>query len=66
MLSLIRREDSPSIKKLGRTIGGGIIGGVLLGPVGWLAGVLASGRKKEVTFLATLKDGRQFLATTAH
>jgi len=52
-----------SIKKLGRTIGGGLIGRALLGPVGLLAGVLASGRKREITFIAKLKDGRQFIAT---
>ena len=40
--------------------GRGAVGLVLLGPLG-LLGALAT--KKKVTFLATLKDGRKFLAT---
>lgn len=53
-----------SVKRLGGTIGWGVVGGVLLGPVGLLAGLLAGGRKKEVTFVARFKDGRKLLATT--
>jgi len=53
-----------SIKKLGGTLGWGAAGAVLLGPVGLLAGLLLGGRKKEVTFVARLKDGRRMLATT--
>lgn len=53
-----------NVKKIGGTIGWGAAGGVLLGPVGLLAGLLAGGRKKEVTFVAKFKDGRKLLATT--
>ncbi len=38
----------------------GAAGLVLMGPLG-LLGALAT--KKKITFLATLKDGRRFLAT---
>lgn len=42
----------------------GLAGGIVFGPLGLLAGVLAGGNRKEVCFVATLKDGRQFMATT--
>jgi hypothetical protein len=44
--------------------GWGIVGAVLLGPVGLLAGLLAGGRGKDVTFVGVHKDGRKFFATT--
>ena len=47
-------------RRLARRWGLGAAGLVLLGPLG-LLGALAT--KKKVTFLATLKDGRRFLAT---
>lgn len=53
-----------NVKKLGGTVGWGAVGGLLLGPVGLLAGLLAGGRNKDVTFIAQLKDGRKLLATT--
>jgi len=53
-----------NVKKLGGTVGWGIAGAVLLGPVGLLAGLLVGGRKKEVTFVARFKDGRKLLGTT--
>lgn len=53
-----------NVKRLGGTVGWGIAGAVLLGPVGLLAGLLAGGRKKEVTFVLRLKDGRKMLAST--
>lgn len=53
-----------SVKKLGGTVGWGIVGATLLGPVGLLAGLLAGGRKNEVTFVCEFADGRKMLATT--
>lgn len=53
-----------SVKRLGGTIGWGAVGGLLLGPLGLLAGVLVGGRDKEVTFVARFRDGRKLLATT--
>src|SRR5690606_36515607 len=52
-----------SVKRIGGTVGWGAVGGVLLGPVGLLAGLLAGGRGKDVTFVCKLKDGRKFMAT---
>ena len=53
-----------NVKKLGGTVGWGVVGGALLGPVGLLAGLLLGGKKKQVTFVAKFKDGRKLLATT--
>ena len=52
-----------NVKRLGGTVGWGVVGAALLGPVGLLAGLLAGGRSKEVTFICVLKDGRRFMAT---
>lgn len=53
-----------SVKRLGGTVGWGAAGALILGPVGLLAGLLAGGRTKEVTFVARFKDGKRILATT--
>lgn len=46
-----------------RAVGLGLAGNAVLGDVGLIAGILLGGRKKEVTFKATLIDGRSFVAT---
>lgn len=53
-----------TIKKLPGSIGLGLVGGLLLGPVGLVAGVLAGGNKKEITFVATFHDNRSFVGTS--
>lgn len=45
-------------------LGLGLAGALVAGPVGAAAGVMFAGEHKEVTFLATLKDGRKLLAAT--
>ena len=62
-LAEVEIASEESVKRIGGTVGWGLAGGVLLGPVGLLAGLLAGGNKKRVTFVARLKDGRKFLAT---
>lgn len=52
-----------SVKRLGGTLGWGVVGGLALGGVGALAGLLVGGRAKEVTFVCKFKDGRKLLAT---
>ncbi|MGP1517515.1 MAG: hypothetical protein ACTTJV_07835, partial [Ottowia sp.] len=42
-------------------VGGGLVGGFFLGGVGMLAGLLAGGRGKIVTFVLEFKDGRKIL-----
>lgn len=55
--------DEDNVKKIGGSMGWGVVGGVLAGPVGILAGALLGGNKKETTFVAELSDGRQFIGT---
>lgn len=45
-------------------IGLGLAGAMVLGPVGAAAGMMLARNETEVTFWATLKDGRKFLAAT--
>lgn len=63
-LDSVEIATKESVKKIGGTVGWGAAGALILGPVGLLAGLLLGGKKKEVTFVAKLKDGRKFLATT--
>ena len=53
-----------SVKRLGGTLGWGVAGAALLGPVGLLAGLLLGGKGKNVTFVCVFKDGKKILATT--
>ncbi len=48
-----------NVKKAGGTVGWGIVGGALLGPVGLLAGLIAGGRKKEVTLISSYSESQQ-------
>lgn len=50
-----------NLKKMGGAIGWGLVGGIALGGIGAVAGLLAGGRSKEVTFVCKFKDGRKFL-----
>lgn len=63
-LETVEVAGEENVKKIGGTVGWGAAGGLLLGPVGLLAGLLLGGKKKEVTFVAKFKDGRKLLATT--
>lgn len=51
-----------SKKRFMHSFGLGAVGGLLLGPLGLLAGVLAGGNKKEVCFACYMKDGKKFMA----
>ena len=61
---LIELADEDSVKRVGGTVGWGVAGAVILGPVGLLAGMLLGGRGKRITFVGRLKDGRKLLAET--
>lgn len=63
-LATVELATEDSVKRVGGTVGWGAAGAVLLGPVGLLAGLLLGGRGKDITFVATFKDGRKLLATT--
>lgn len=63
-IATLEPASEDSVKRAGGTIGWGAAGAVVLGPVGLLAGLLMGGRGKDVTFVATLHDGRKMLAST--
>jgi hypothetical protein len=63
-LASVQIATEENVKRLGGTVGWGVAGAVLLGPLGLLAGLLLGGRNKNVTFVAQFKDGRKFLGTT--
>lgn len=50
-------------KSFGGAAAAGIAGGLLLGPVGLLAGALAGGNQDAVTFELKLRDGRRVLGS---
>lgn len=61
----LSEANEESVKRVGGTVGWGLAGAAVLGPVGLLAGLLLGGRGKDITFVAKLKDGRKFMATTS-
>ena len=61
--STVEPATEESVKRLGGTLGWGVAGGLLLGPVGLLAGLLAGGRHKEITFICVFQDGKKIVAT---
>ncbi len=63
-LEYLSIANEEAVNSIGGKIGWGAAGGLLLGPVGLLAGLLMGGKSKEVTFIAKFKDGRKFVATT--
>lgn len=60
----IEIASEESVKRLGGTLGWGIAGAALFGPVGLLAGALLGGNQKRVAFVCTFKDGRNLMAST--
>ena len=60
----IETATEENVKKVGGTVGWGLLGLAALGPLGMAAGLLTGGRKKEVTFITKFKDGRKMMATT--
>lgn len=63
-LRSVQLASEESVKKMAGAVGWGAVGALALGPIGLLAGVLAGGNKKKVTFIAEFKDGRKLLAST--
>lgn len=56
-------SEAPTTR-MENALGLGLAGALVLGPVGAAAGLMFAPEHKEVTFLATLKDGRKLLAAT--
>lgn len=56
--------NEESVKRMSGTIGWGLAGATVFGPVGLLVGLLSGGKKTEVTFFGTLQNGKKMLSTT--
>ena len=56
------QASEESVKKAGGTIGWGLAGAAIFGPVGLLAGAVLGKRSKTVTFVLKFSNGRKFLA----
>lgn len=52
-----------TVQKVGGTVGWGVAGALVAGPLGAIAGGYVGGRKNETTFVCSLKDGRKFMGT---
>lgn len=63
-LDTLEPASTEAVERLGGKIGWGVAGGMLLGPLGLLAGLLAGGKRHQTTFVARFNDGRKMLATT--
>ncbi len=61
MLKSVQEVTEDNKVDLGRAVASAAIGTLLAGPLGALGAVLLFGRRKTVTFLAELTDGRQFV-----
>lgn len=63
-LETVEIATEESVKRIGGTVGWGVAGAVILGPVGLLAGLLLGGKGKDITFVAKFKNGKKFMAST--
>lgn len=59
----LEMASEESVKRIGGTAGWGLVGATLLGPVGLLAGLLAGGRGKDVTFVIVFESDKKALCT---
>tara|TARA_B100000929_G_C15496091_1_gene416024 strand:- start:432 stop:797 length:366 start_codon:yes stop_codon:yes gene_type:complete len=59
----LAQASEDNVKRIGGTVGWGVAGAAILGPVGLLAGLIAGGKGKDVTFIIKFKDGKKALCT---
>lgn len=51
------------MKRTAGSLGWAAAATIAAGPIGTVASLLISGKKKKITFIAKLRDGRKFMAT---
>ena len=61
-IAKVTQQTEESVKALSETLGWGLAGALVFGPLGALAGVVLGGNRKEICALVELKDNRKFLA----
>ncbi|MHA3980713.1 hypothetical protein ACW9UR_23870 [Halovulum sp. GXIMD14794] len=60
-IEVIEETSEEQIRTAGGSIGWGIAGAVVAGPLGAVAAGLIGGKKDAVTFICKFKDGRKFI-----
>jgi len=61
-LDKVSPQTEENVKKLSHSLGWGLAGAMVAGPVGAIAGVVMGGNRKQVCALIELKDERKFIA----
>ncbi|HEY9676913.1 MAG TPA: hypothetical protein V6C76_02840 [Drouetiella sp.] len=56
-------QTEEGAKHIAQTLGWGLAGSLVFGPMGLLAGLTLGGNRKMICAMCELKDGRKFLAT---
>jgi hypothetical protein len=57
----VEEVSSDNARKTGGTVGWGIAGALVAGPLGAVAAGYLGGKKDEVTFICRLSDGKEFV-----
>lgn len=58
--------NDENVISIGGSVGWGLAGAALLGPVGMLTGIIFGGKRgKNITFVCKFKDGRKFIGVTS-
>jgi len=61
-LKAIKIETEESAKNIAQTLGWAVVGNIVFGPLGLIAGLAMGGNRKKVCAMCELKDHRKFLA----
>ncbi|MBP6747906.1 MAG: hypothetical protein WC028_20430 [Candidatus Obscuribacterales bacterium] len=61
-LKSMQIQTEESAKNLAQTLGWAVVGNIVFGPLGLIAGLAMGGNRKQVCAMCELKDGRKFLA----
>lgn len=60
-IAAIEEVNSDTDRKVGGTLGWGVAGALVAGPLGAVAAGYFGGKKNDVTFICQLDDGKQFV-----
>ena len=61
-LKSMQIQTEESAKNLAQLLGWAVVGNIVFGPLGLIAGLAMGGNRKQVCAMCELKDGRKFLA----